>query len=218
MATRRSFFIGIVFALVCVVGVSVVAIAADGAFQKNGSASSAPTVNGADIAVFKAAVKASDHAPSSVVAAALSLNDGSTTVASSLRPGSILMGQSRMLVADRSGSAKIFGFPSDRGKLCYVVVEGPVGCEDEVGGSHPSWGIYDPDAVGDGEPASVYGFVADKARNVNVVVDGVSTSAKLGRNAYYLQLPAATSIASLIEIVYRDGSTESIPLPPPPTP
>jgi hypothetical protein len=103
--------------------------------------------------------------------------------------------RSRLLLA--AGGVRVYAFPADRGRLCIVRVR--------LGGSCISaliHGVY-PQV----EPRrDVWGIVDDGAASVDVTVGRRTLRAHLGRNAFFLRLPARAVVPTRIVVRERDGA------------
>jgi hypothetical protein len=131
-------------------------------------------------------------------------------------PGTPLESESRRLIGPetRDGYA-IYALPTTNGWVCMVGYQQPSG--GGSGGCDAS--LADGVALdigGDGEAAHVGGLRADDVTAVDVVIDGEPHSARLGRNAFMLELSMdelcrGTGLDKLV--VHRDGgATATVPL------
>jgi hypothetical protein len=104
--------------------------------------------------------------------------------------------RARLLIA--SGGTRIWAFPADRQQVCFV--RDPLGGGACVGtlldGAYPQ---VDP-------RRDVWGLVDDGATRVDVTVGRRVLRARLGSNAFFLQLPAYAVVPSRIVVHERDRS------------
>ncbi|HEX7168595.1 MAG TPA: hypothetical protein VF230_16560 [Acidimicrobiales bacterium] len=85
------------------------------------------------------------------------------------------------------GNIAVYAWPSADGRVCFQTSLGSGGCQTNFFGD-ASLGVSDPDRVGAGLPAYVWGFVSDAVSSVNVVVDGKSRRASIRNNVAFLEL------------------------------
>jgi len=161
---------------------------------------------------------ASDRLSPPLAAEARGLTDGADEVDESLRPGTLLLDRSRLLLANLGVRKKaFFGFPTSKGKVCILITGGPAGCAEDLDPGSVSWGEFDPDRLVDGVPMAVYGLAADDVVRVEVVAGGERHLARLANNAFFYEPadPAAPAPEGLV-VTRADGSETTISIPPPP--
>lgn len=121
-------------------------------------------------------------------------------------------GTVRELVSDLGrGRIAVYAWPSGDGRVCFQTSLGSGGCQTDFFGD-ASLGVSDPDRVGAGLPAYVWGFVSDAVTGVNVVVDGKSRRAAIQNNVAFLEL-AADEYPDVIEfftVRLKGGAVQTI--------
>lgn len=165
---------------------------------------------------------ASDALPAPVaeeVTVALGPPEG---VQPALAPGKLQIADSRRLLAN-AGSARrsFYAIPTDAGKVCYVLTNGgPLGCSSAEEFQSPaplSFGQFDPDGLGEGEPFAIYGIIPNEVTAVEVLNSkGERAAAVMGRNAFYYEFLDGTRWASELVLIYENGASETIGVPAPP--
>jgi len=96
----------------------------------------------------------------------------------------------------QAGTTRIYAFPADNKQLCFVRTPG--------GGGNCIGSLLDG-AYPEIQPRSdVWGIVDDGAVRVDVAVAHRVLRAKLGRNAFFLALPAGAVVPSRIVVHERD--------------
>jgi hypothetical protein len=120
------------------------------------------------------------------------------------QPGHEQFARARLLVPAAYGDGlSFFGVPTDKGWVCLHLVEED-DPEESVGGtcSRDLTGGIDYLMGGTQESFEVYGLIADDVRRVDVVANGTSWPAVVGRNAFIFQAHpqkiCPTEIESLI--------------------
>jgi hypothetical protein len=133
---------------------------------------------------------------------------GDQSIPEALRNGAVDPNQSRLLLADIGPvHGGLYAFPSAKGRTCYALEGGPQSCHHRFTLEQPvGVTIYDPDGFNRGVPMGMFGLVPNNVVAVDIVVDGRSYAARLGENAYFLELP--TGLWTRLEIVstYRSGT------------
>lgn len=130
--------------------------------------------------------------------------------------GAWQLGRSRRLVAGAGASgASVFAVPTDKGRVCSVIVVPPSaaagGCVDAFSSTMPAgWTVFDPDELDAGRAVIVAGVVPDGVTSVGVAVDGTVANASVTQNAFVYQLSSATSYPSAIVVSYVDGTSRTI--------
>jgi hypothetical protein len=166
------------------------------------------------LAVFSAPRSEPDELPSSNLVDDLEYPD----LSGRYDPGELQGGQSRLLL-DRAGRAKLslYAIPTTKGWVCPVLVD--PNDPFSSGGSGCDEGLYQGTALdmgGDDELSHVYGLLADGVASVDVVVNGISRPATIGRNAFYFEVETPTLCQGpgfeTILIRSAGGKTETIDL------
>ncbi len=132
-------------------------------------------------------------------------------------PGTPLQSQSRRLIGPETGGDgyAIYALPTTNGWVCMVGYQHPGG----GGNGGCDKGLSDGVALdigGDGESTHVSGMLANDVTAVDVVIDGQPHPARLGRNAFMLELRSdelcrGSGLEQLV--VHRGpGRTATIPL------
>jgi hypothetical protein len=123
------------------------------------------------------------------------------TVAANNKAPAVL-GRSRLLVSGVGArDERLYGVPSVDGSVTLVLVPpgtAPARVPGLVG--HVGAVVQDADGLG-GDPAVVYGIVDETVAGIDVVVDGETHPAKLGRSAFAYELEDARVPDSSIEAV-----------------
>jgi hypothetical protein len=136
----------------------------------------------------------------------------------SWKPGTA--GDLRVLLSGL-GDAKrrIFAFVTSRGKLCTGLSGFTSGCLSELPADESvSLTVGDPDQEGTGEGAVVWGLANSDVVDVAIRVDGRTSPARLGSNAFFFQAPGTAKLEALQSIVvrHRNGDVDVTALPTPP--
>lgn len=109
------------------------------------------------------------------------------------------------------GQIAVYAWPSGGGRICFQTSLGSGGCQTDFFGD-ASLGVSDPDRVGAGLPAYVWGFVSDAVASVNVVVDGQSRPAAIRNNVAFLELADGEhpSVIERFTVNLKGGSVQTI--------
>jgi hypothetical protein len=122
-------------------------------------------------------------------------------------------GDVRVLLAGLGESRRmIFGFRTDRGRICMALSDFTSGCYTNLPANEAvTVTSGDPDRDGEIEPAIVWGFAKSTVRRVSVVVAGEALV--LGSNAYFFQAPSPRTRVEELERVLaelHDGSRREV--------
>ena len=129
----------------------------------------------------------------------------------------VAAGSSHLALSDLgSAKASFYVVPTAKGRGCIVITNGPEGCiEDHFTTAQPAtWGLADADGYRKGSPTSVDGLVPNNVVRVTVVDDhGGRTDARVGNNAYYLELPNPVAMPTQIVVGFAGGGSATVTLP-----
>lgn len=141
---------------------------------------------------------------------------GDERVPDVLRNGAIDPSRSRLLLAGVGPvHGGLYAFPSARGRICYALEAGPQSCHSRFSPEQPvGVTIYDPDGFNRGVTPGIFGLVPNNVVAVDIVIDGRSYAARLGENAYFLELPTARWTTLDVAATYRGGTTVATSVPP----
>jgi hypothetical protein len=126
-------------------------------------------------------------------------------------------GDVRVLLSGLGESGRtIFGFRTDRGRVCLALSDFTSGCYASLPADEAvTVSFGDPDREGEMEPAIVWGFAKSGVRRVSVVVAGVTLPARVGSNAYFFQAPSRLTRSDELERVLvelDDGTRQEVPI------
>lgn len=157
-----------------------------------------------------------ERLPSAV--SGLALSERPRGVPDSLFEGTWLLAETRLLASFIGMDAvQLYATPTDRGKVCYVIVMGSSsggGCEAGFTASHPAGvAVFDRDEVNGGSAVAVGGVVPSNVTAVEVVVAGKRVPAVLRNNGYLVQLADSGAYPSAIVVTYIGGATRTIAIP-----
>jgi hypothetical protein len=172
-------------------------------------------------AVTEMSVFTNPRTESDVLPSAYSFRLGSMSCDDWLRAhdgcfGDDIAGQSRLLLAGLGEtSASLYAWPMTSGGVCWAWGEGGGGCVKDfpVEDRAVVTGM-DPDDALSGVPGTVVGLVPDDVVAAQVNVDGIDHEAVVQNNVLFYELAdAAVSCRAVdsITILYRDGSSDTIP-------
>ena len=218
----KELWVGFAVAVVAILGVSTAAVA-----RGFGSAEAAKTTRPIDargavpvanaLRIFSGSPSTGDRLPAAVAASFAALVAGAATVDEDLRPGVPRLAAARLLLSGLGAdSSAFYAAPTSKGQVCLVVTHGPEGCTDRLPDHGVTWGEFDPDRLGSGDPIAVYGLAANDVVRVEVALGTRTERARLANNAFFFQpaTPDAAGPTALI-VTHRDGSAHRIPIPPP---
>lgn len=216
--SRTSFVLGFAAATGALLAVGAVAIArpgsADGPQAVSAPASGVPSQ--APLAVLSAPRRPSDALPAELVQSASSLAGG-PELAPEVRNGAVRVEASHLALSNLGAKARSFYIvPTAKGLVCVVITDGAQGCEEgRFDAAHPaSWGMSDVDGYRHGTPTDVDGLVPNNAVRVTVVDDkGGRTDARVGNNAYYVELADGTAMPTSVVVYFAGGGSATIDLP-----
>jgi len=216
--SRPSFVLGFAAAIGGLLAVGTVALArahptsrpATRSVQATGAPSSAP------LAVLSRPREAKDDLPAGLVASVADLAGG-PELAPEVRNGAVQTRASHLALSNLGAAkASFYVVPTAKGRVCIVITNGPQGCDDgHFTVARPAtWGLTDADGYRKGRPTSVDGLVPNNVDRVTVVDDkGGRTDARLGNNAYYVELADGAAMPTSVFVHFADGGSATIDLP-----
>lgn len=109
------------------------------------------------------------------------------------------------------GNMAVYAWPSGGDRICFQTSLGSGGCQTEFFGD-ASLAVSDPDRVGAGLPAYVWGLVSDAVIGVNVVVAGTSHPAVIRNNVAFFELEgdAHPSAVKYFTVSLKGGAIQTI--------
>jgi hypothetical protein len=140
---------------------------------------------------------------------------GEASVPDVFRNGAVDATESRLLLAGVGpANGGLYAFPSARGRICYALDGGPQSCHSRFSADHPvGITLYDADGFNRGAAPGIFGLVPNNVVRIDIVIDGRSYPARLGENAYHLELPTAQWTALDVAATFRSGSSVRTPVP-----
>jgi hypothetical protein len=150
------------------------------------------------------------------------LTQAPSGVANELLAGSAITSQFRVAL-DGLGVAhrSIYFFRTDTGGTCAGLTGLSAGCYTQLPvGVHADSTLADPDYLGTGDPAIVWGITRNDVKSVDVILNGTARPAVTGNNAYFFEAPDATTPLSAfteIRVTLQSGAEISEPIKQPPT-
>ena len=213
MKRSISFLVGFGVIVCAAFAISAVAGTSPGSTDRSIQAGS--TMSRLD--VFDRARVPTDVAPAGLVDA-LDGIEGTASIPTALRPGSLELSQSRRLAA-RLGElgADMFVFPTSKGRVCMALyVEHRGGPQTCVSGMDApvTWSLFDYDGTGRGTPTGVFGLMSPDVVGVNVVVAGKAASATIENGAYFFEADRSRVPEAVIAIL-KGGQRSYVRLPRP---
>jgi len=216
--SRTSFVLGFAAAIGGLLALGTVALARPHSrpHPATRSARATGTPSTAPLAILSRARGPKDDLPAGLVADAAQLAGG-PELAPEVRNGTVQTGSSHLALSDLgSAKASFYVVPTAKGRVCIVITNGPEGCiEDHFTTAQPAtWGLADADGYRKGSPTSVDGLVPNNVVRVTVVDDhGGRTDARVGNNAYYLELPNPVAMPTQIVVGFAGGGSATVTLP-----
>ena len=135
----------------------------------------------------------------------------------SMLPGGAQLDRVRVLL-DNVGSHRysIYAYTTTKGRVCSGLTNGPSGCLTGFAQAGPvDYSVGDPDWVGSGAPAVVWGLSPDHVTGVDIIVDGTARPAVMGNNAFFLEMSSEKTPPSSVEglvVHFANGSAQLIEL------
>ncbi len=216
LRARSVFLLGAAAGVGAILALAVTAFGSSPAGPKNStSTSGAEAPSSAPLAVFERPTASPDQLSAELAASVQGLEGTAGEISESLRPGRLVLGESRLLQMRLGGhSATLYAFPSRKGRICYALSTGAQSCVTDFTASDPiSWSIVDYDGYGRGEPTAVFGLVPNNVITVDAVVGGSSLSAEVLNNSYFIEMRDGTTLPSALTAHFRDGKVTSVDLP-----
>jgi hypothetical protein len=216
--SRSSFVLGFAAAIGALLAVGAVAVARphSSARAKLPASRETPTPSRAPLAVFEQPRGPRDDLPASLRASAADLAGG-PELEPEVRNGTVALSSSRLALSDLGAKeASLYLLRTAKGRVCMVLTNGPQGCDTlPFTAARPaSWGLVDTDGYRKGSPTSLYGIVPNNVDRVTVVDDlGTRADARLGSNAFYLELGDGSAMPTSIVLGYAGGDSATIDLP-----
>ena len=215
---RTSFVLGFAAAVGALLAVGAVAIARPG--SAGGPRSERAQISGvpsqAPPAILSAPRRPDDALPRALAASASALAGG-PELAPEVRNGAVRVEASHLALSNLGAEARSFYIvPTAKGRVCVVITDGPQGCEEgRFDAAHPaSWGMSDVDGYRHGTPTEVDGLVPNNAVRVTVVDDkGGRTDARVGNNAYYVELADGAAMPTSVVVYFAGGGSATVNLP-----
>jgi hypothetical protein len=152
-------------------------------------------------------------------AGALSHLTSNGTVPEELDPGHPNATESRLLASDLgTDQGALYAFPTDKGQVCFIFTSGPyAGCVQQFGGEVGiPYVVVGPDKYYTGSGTEVFGLVPDSVVAIDATVDGKRQPAQVKNNSFFIQLDAPSAYLSNLVIEYAGGTTDVVPIAPPP--
>jgi hypothetical protein len=216
--TRPSFVLGFATAIGGLLALGTVALArphsAPRPAARPARATGAPSP--APLAVLSRPRGLSDDLPAALVASVADLAGGPELVPE-VRNGTVLTRSSHLALSDLgTTNASFYVVPTAKGRVCIVITNGTQGCDEgRFTVAYPaSWGLADADGYRKGAPTSVYGLVPNNVDRVTVVDDnGGRTEARVGNNAYYVELADGAAMPTSVVVQYANGRSATVDLP-----
>lgn len=215
---RSAFVFGVAAVLGAVMAVVGLSIAKDGGTER---ASAGPSKTKSVLPAHRTLGAFSDpglpsaQLPTSVIARLNALAGGAASVDPELRPGAFLVERAQLLLADVGRSqADLYGVPTAKGQVCYVLTGGPSGCEARFDQYPIGFTRFDGDGLGIGEPMAVVGIAPDNIAQIDVRVGSVFEAATLRKNGFFFEGRTATATPNAIRVTFGNGAVETIELAP----
>ena len=216
--TRPAFVLGFAAAIGSLLALGTVALARPHSEPRLAAPSARATgaPSRAPLAVLSRPRGPSDDLPASLVASVADLAGGPELVPE-VRNGTVLTRSSHLALSELGATkASFYVVPTAKGRVCIVITNGTQGCDEgRFTVAYPaSWGLADADGYRKGAPTNVYGLVPNNADRVTVVDDkGGRTDARLGNNAFYVELADGAAMPTSLVVHYADGGAATIDLP-----
>ena len=217
LGARCGFVLGAAAGVGAIIALVVAAFGSSAASLKNSTTTSgAEAPSAAPLAVLERPMERQDQLSAALAASVKGLEGTAGDISESLRPGRLVLGESRLLQTRLGGrGAALYAIPSGKGRICYALSTGPQSCIADFTASDPvSWSIVDYDGYGRGEPTGVFGLAPNNVVAVDAVGGGNSVSAEVLNNSYFVEMRDGATLPSALAVHFQDGKVTSVDLPP----
>jgi hypothetical protein len=153
--------------------------------------------------------------PDSLANAVSAINSAPPSAPASEVTGSVAPAQAHLLLSGvGSLGVSIYAAKTDAGRVCIFDTHGPAGCSDQFTSTVPV--VWQGEVTQSGKWTHIAGLAPDRIQAITLQnQDGSTQQATLRNNAFYVE-PDGDPTA--LVLTYRDGSTQTDPIPGPPPP